>query len=181
MSRADTDPQATFNDPTPGQRRGGRGTVPPAEPVAGAEGTTPGAWEPLLRIAGLVVVIVAAFVSAVFELFLSTFRAGDFVSVWGGDPIGSGGGPPIPVAIVLAVVLNYGIAWFAVTTTGRRWALGPPWALWTLVMLIAAGVRTSEGDYLVSGDNWVALVMILLGSLTFAVYAYRMIMKRIVR
>jgi hypothetical protein len=48
-------------------------------------------------------------------------------------------------------------------------------------MLIAAGVRTSEGDYLVSGDNWVALVMILLGSLTFAVYAYRMIMKRIVR
>ncbi|NMO50465.1 hypothetical protein HH310_04565 [Actinoplanes sp. TBRC 11911] len=147
----------------------------PAEPRPAAT------WEPILRIAGVVIAILAAFLSGVIELLLSPLRAGDFVSVWRGDSIGSGGGPPIPLSIVLAVVLNYVIAWFAVSTTGKRWALGPPWAVWTLFMLIAAGVRTREGDYLLSGDNWVALVMILLGSLTFAVYAYRMIMRGISR
>ena len=44
-------------------------------------------------------------------------------------------------------------------------------------MLAAAGTRTAEGDYLLSGDNWVALLMILAGSLTFAVYSYKMILK----
>jgi hypothetical protein len=178
MSRADTDPQKASGDAAPEQRRGDLAELS-AEPAPDAPPSR--AWEPVLRISGVVVAIVAAFVSGIVELLLSTFRAGDFVSVWSGDAIGSGGGPPIPVSIVLAVVLNYAIAWFAVSTTGKRWALGPPWALWTLLMLIAAGVRTREGDYLVSGDNWVALVMILLGSLTFAVYAYRMIMRRIPR
>jgi hypothetical protein len=123
--------------------------------------------------------VVFGFVSAVLELLLSTLRAGDFVSIWRGDPIGSGSGPLIPLAVVLAVAGNLGIAWFAVATTGRRWALGPPWALWTIVMLIAAGVRTHEGDYLLSGTNYVALAMILIGSLTFAIYTYRLILKRI--
>lgn len=181
MSRADTDPQATSGDAAPEQRRGGRVSVASAEPAEPARTKPPRAGEPVLRIAGVVVAIVAAFVSGVLETLLSTLRAGDVVSVWSGDPIGSGGGPLIGLSIVLAVVLNYGIAWFAVSTTGRRWALGPPWALWTLLMLAAAGVRTHEGDYLVSGSNWVALVMILVGSLTYAVYAYRMIMRRIPR
>ena len=44
-------------------------------------------------------------------------------------------------------------------------------------MLYAAGGRTTEGDYLLAGDDWVAMAMILIGSLTFAVYAYRMILK----
>ncbi|MEV4402407.1 hypothetical protein AB0J66_09480 [Actinoplanes sp. NPDC049598] len=140
------------------------------EPWAGAE--------PLIRWGGLVVAIVASFVSGVFELLLSTLRAGDVVSVWGGDAIGSGGGPLLGLSVVLAAVLNYAIAWFAVTTTRRKWALGPPWALWTLMMLLAAGVRTSEGDYLLGGENWIALVMILVGSLTYAVYSYRLILKR---
>jgi hypothetical protein len=148
-------------------------TVPQRTPWAG--------WDKVLRIAGVVIAIVAAVVSGAFELLLSTLRAGDVVSVWRGDAIGSGGGPVIGLSIVLAAVLNYGIAWFAVTTTGRKWALGPPWALWTLLMLVAAGVRTPEGDYLLAGDNWVALVMILVGSLTYAVYSYRMILKRVPR
>jgi hypothetical protein len=48
-------------------------------------------------------------------------------------------------------------------------------------MLFAAGVRTSEGDYLLGGDNWVALLMILVGSLSYAVYSYRMILRRVPR
>jgi hypothetical protein len=134
-------------------------------------------WDPVIRIAGVVIATVAAFVSGALELLLTTLRAGDVVSVWGGHEIGSGGGPLLGLSILLAVVLNYGIARFAVTTTDRRWAVGPPWALWTLLMLFAAGVRTDEGDYLLGGENWIALVTILVGSVTFAMYSYRMILK----
>jgi hypothetical protein len=108
-------------------------------------------------------------------------RAGDLTGIWHGAAIGSGSGPLLGVSILLAAVLNYVIAWFAVRTTGRRWALAPPWALWTMMMLFAAGVRTGEGDYLLGGDDWVGLVMILLGSLTYAVYSYRMILRRVTR
>lgn len=206
MSRAGTDPQAA----TPGVTNGGAagvtnggatsGGVPgvadgPAafdahgDPTAELGGSAPvedrrppwRGWEPIVRVAGVLIAVVASVVSGVFELILSTLRAGDLVSVWSGDAIGSGGGPLIGLSIVLAGVFNYAIGWFAYTTTGKRWAIGPPWAIWTLLMLFAAGVRTYEGDYLLGGDNWVALVMILVGSLSYAVYSYRMILKRIPR
>jgi hypothetical protein len=138
-------------------------------------------WDPLIRTGGVLIAVLAAFVTGVLELLLTPLRAGDLTTIWRGEPIGSGRGPVIGLSILLAVVANYGIAWFAVSTTGRRWALGPPWALWTLMMLFAAGVRTHEGDYLLGGDDWVALVMILVGSLTFAVYSYRMILGRLPR
>jgi len=135
-------------------------------------------WEPVIRVAGVVVAVVAALVTGLLEIFLSTLRAGDVVSVWSGDAIGSGGGPLLWLAVPLSAAFNWAIAWFAVTTTRRRWSLAPPWALWTLLMLFAAGVRTSEGDYLLGGENWVALVTILAGSLAYAVYSYRLILKR---
>ncbi|MBU2662812.1 hypothetical protein KOI35_04755 [Actinoplanes bogorensis] len=134
-------------------------------------------WDPIIRTGGVVVSILAALVSGFLEINLSTLRAGDLVTIWRGDAIGSGGGPLLGLSILLALVLNYAIAWFAVATTRRRWSLGPPWALWTLLMLFAAGVRTDEGDYLLGGENWIALVMILVGSLAYAVYSYRLILK----
>jgi hypothetical protein len=136
-------------------------------------------WDGLLRVVGVVVSLIAAFVTGALELLLTTMRAGDLISVWRGDSIGSGGGPLIGVSVLLAIAANLGIAWFAVTSTGRRWALGPPWALWTLLMFIAAGVRTAEGDYLLSGTDYIAVAMILIGSLAYAIFAYRMILKRI--
>ncbi|WP_229071513.1 hypothetical protein [Actinoplanes sp. DH11] len=144
---------------------------PPArrEPWAG--------WDVVLRVAGLVVALVATLVTALIELELTTLRAGGLADLVGGKSPWAGGGAVIPLAIPVAIGANLAIAWFAVTTTGRRWALGPPWALWTLLMLAAAGTRTAEGDYLLGGDNWVALVMILTGSLTYAVYSYKMILK----
>jgi hypothetical protein len=138
------------------------------------------AWEPVVVAGGLVIAILAAFFSGVLELFLTPLRWGDLTTIWRGDAIGSGHGPLLGLSIVLAAVGNYAIAWFAVSTTGgRRWALGPPWALWTLLMLLAAGVRTHEGDYLLAGNDWIGLAMILVGSLTFAVYSYRMILQRL--
>ncbi len=116
-----------------------------------------------LRVAGLLIAIVATVVTAVAELYLTPLRLG---------------GVPLGVAVVFAAVANWGLCWFAVTTTGWRWAPALPWALWTIMMLFAAGVRTREGDYLLSGNDWIALVMILVGSLSFAVYAYRLILTR---
>jgi hypothetical protein len=174
-----------------GQRKAQRKAQPPAQPAPAEEVTsTPPAdepspapagpgWDRLIRLSGVVVSVIAAFASGVLELFLTTFRAGDLISVWRGDAIGSGGGPLIGISVLLAIAGNLGIAWFAVTTTGRRWALGPPWALWTLLMLFASGVHTAEGDYLLAGTNYVALAMILIGSLAYAIFAYRMILKRI--
>jgi hypothetical protein len=206
MSRAGTGPQSSpaagapdpgadglpaTAGPIAGQRTGSApargadaGTARDAAEDAGPAGVARlprTGWDPALRAAGVVIAIVAAFLSGVLELFLTTLRAGDLTGIWRGAAIGSGSGPLLGVSILLAAVLNYAIAWFVVSTSGRRWVIGPPWALWTLMMLFAAGVRTDEGDYLLGGENWVALVMILVGSLTYAVYCYRMIIKRIPR
>jgi hypothetical protein len=121
------------------------------------------ALELTVRIAALLVAVLATVLTAALEIFLSPLRLG---------------GVPIGVAVPAAVLANLALSWFAVTTVGRRWALAVPWAVWTLIMFFAAGMRTTEGDYLISGEDWVALVMILVGSLTFAVYTYRLILKR---
>ena len=118
-----------------------------------------------VRAGGLIVVLLATVVTAVLELYLAPLRIG---------------GVPIGVAVLFAAAANWVLSWFAEYTTGRRWPIAVPWALWTALMLFAAGARTTEGDYLVTGDNWVALVMILVGSLIFAVYAYRAILGRTV-
>jgi hypothetical protein len=117
-----------------------------------------------VRVAGVLVSVLAALLTGVLEVLFASWRVG-------GNLIG--------VSAIVAVPANLAIAWFAYRTVGRRWAVGPPWVVWTVLMFIAAGVRTTEGDYLLSGDNWVGLIMILLGSMAFAIYAYRMILAGI--
>jgi hypothetical protein len=116
----------------------------------------------IIRVAGWVLSIVAVILSGLLELFFTPLRVF---------------GVPIGASILMALVANPAIAWFAVTTTRRRSAVAPPWIIWTIMMLFATGYRTREGDYLVGGNDWVALVMILVGSLAFAVYSYRMILR----
>jgi hypothetical protein len=134
----------------------------PASSAPEGERTPSRALDRTVRAAGLIVALLATVVTAALEVFLTPLRLG---------------GVPVGASIVLTAVANPAIAWFAVTTTDRRWAFGPPWALWTLLMLAAAGIRTDEGDYLIGASDWVALVMILVGSLAFALYAYRMILS----
>jgi hypothetical protein len=131
--------------------------------VIGSDAETVAPPDLIIRATGWVISIVAVILSGVLELFFTPLRAFGF---------------PIGVSILMALVANPAIAWFAVTTTGRRSAVAPPWIIWTIMMLFATGYRTAEGDYLVSGNDWVALVMILVGSLAFAVYSYRMILTR---
>ena len=135
----------------------------PATPVAPEEKPPSPALELTVRVAGVVISVLAAFLSGVLEVFGTQLRLG---------------GVPAGVSVVAALVVNPAIAWFAVTTVGRLWAVGPPWIVWTAWMLFATGYRTPEGDYLVAGDDWIALATVLLGSLAFAVYAYRVILRR---
>lgn len=117
----------------------------------------------VVRAAGLLVAVVATVVTAIVELYLTPLRIA---------------GVPVGASVLFAVVANWALAWFVLHTTRRRWSVGLPWVLWTVIMLFAAGARTEEGDYLLSGSDWIALVMILVGSLSFAVFAYRMILGR---
>lgn len=118
----------------------------------------------VVRVAGLVVTLVATVVTALVELYLTPLRVF---------------GVPTGASVLFAAVANWGLAWFVLRTTRRRWSVGLPWVLWTVIMFFAAGATTAEGDYLLSESDWIALVMILVGSLVFAVFAYRMILGRV--
>lgn len=143
--------------------------TPAREPWAG--------WDTVIRAAGITLSIIATVLTAILELEISSLRTGSFTAVAQGDSPYEGAGALLPLAPLLAIGANLAIGWFAVTTAGKRSAIGPPWALWTLIMLMAAGSRTAEGDYLLTEANWVALVTILAGSATFAVHAYRLMLK----
>ncbi|HWS38928.1 MAG TPA: hypothetical protein VN408_40085 [Actinoplanes sp.] len=143
--------------------------VPPADPWSG--------WDPLISAAGIVVSVLAIVVTAFIELALSPLRTGALGAVVAGDSPFVATGFAVPLSVPLAVWANLAIGWFTVFTTGRRALIGLPWALWTLIMLLASGSRTAEGDFLLTESNWVAVVTILAGSLTFAVHAYMLIFK----
>src|ERR687883_1377933 len=89
-------------------------------PPAPEERAESRALDRTIRAAGVVISLLATVLTAALELFLTPLRLG---------------GVPVGVSVVLAAVANPAIAWFAVTTTERRWALGPPRALWTLLIL----------------------------------------------
>ncbi|MET8233951.1 hypothetical protein ABZS77_25085 [Micromonospora sp. NPDC005298] len=113
-----------------------------------------------LRVAGGVVVVVAGVLTGVLELLLATVRVG---------------GQLVGVSVLLAVGANIVLSWFAHETVGRRWAVALPAVPWFALMAVAA-VRTSEGDLLLAGDNWVGLAMIVAGAMTFAVMGFRQIL-----
>lgn len=114
-----------------------------------------------LRVAGALVAVAAAALTGILELLLSTVRIG---------------GQLIGLSAAVAVVGNALIAWFAIRAVGHVWAVALPAAVWFLLM-VAAVTRTSEGDLLLTGDNWVGLLMIFGGSLSFAVVAFRAILS----
>jgi hypothetical protein len=116
----------------------------------------------LLRVAGLVVAVLAAAVSALIEVFMVPLRVG---------------GVLIGLSLVLAVVGNVTLVWFTYRVTGWPWAVALPALAWFAVFLPASD-RTTEGDLLLTGDNWVGITTILCGSIAFAIGAGRLILLR---
>ena len=147
----------------------------PSEAPAPAEPRPPsrfsGAFRTALRVAGGVISVLAALVTAVGELMIVPLRLG---------------GHLIGVAVVATVVANIALGWFAYTTVGRRWAVALPAAAWLVLMVTASG-RTTEGDLLlvgpqggalVDGDSWVGVVVILAGSIAFAAVGFRLMLAQ---
>lgn len=113
-----------------------------------------------LRILGFVVAVCLTVLTAAFEVFLSSLHWNEY---------------RLPVSVVAAVVVNAGLIWFTVAVTGRRLPVAAIAVLWVAIMVVASSRRT-EGDLLLTDTNWVGIVMMLAGSLTYAVAGYRLVL-----
>jgi hypothetical protein len=117
------------------------------------------------RIAGLVVATALGGVTGVYEAFLTP-------SYWHGYRV--------PAALVLAIVLNAALAWFTNEITGTPMAVLLPAGVWVAVMLTASG-RTTEGDLVLTSNNWVGLATMFAGALAFAVSVYWLVTRTALR
>jgi hypothetical protein len=131
-----------------------------AEPARAGRPALSPAWAKRLDIgitvAGLVVVTLLATGLAIIEALYSPLRVG---------------GVPLPVSLVMAVATNPLLGWFAFATTGRRFAALVPAAAWCVIWILAAG-RTTEGDLVITDDNWVGLLTLFSGPVAFAIGIY---------
>lgn len=101
-------------------------------------------------------------VTAVIEAFLTPLRIGTTRA---------------PFSILLAVVGNVLLVWFTYRATSHKGAAVLPGLVWFAIMIIAAA-RTTEGDLLLTGNNWVGVATIFAGTIGFAGALYRLILPR---
>ena len=138
------------------------GTPSSADPPPSADPAAPWRrWLDLgIRILGFLVAVCLTLLTAAFEVFLSALHWNAY---------------RLPVSVVAAVVVNVLLIWFTVVVTGRRLPVAAIAVLWVAVMVVASSRRT-EGDLLLTDTNWVGIVMMLAGSLTYAVAGYRLVL-----
>ena len=118
--------------------------------------------ELLLRIAGTVVGLLLAFLTALWTIFASPLRAG---------------GVPLPVSPVLAILAGIGLVWFTRRVTGHNGLALLPGVVWFGTMVVAAS-KTGEGDLLMPGNDYMGLVAILLGCAAWGLAGYRIVLSR---
>lgn len=107
----------------------------------------------LLAVAGAIVATGLGAVLGLFEAFLTPLRLPHSTY--------------LPVALLLAIIGNPALSWFAAEVTGKRFAAILPAGAWCAVWFIAA-TKTREGDLIITGNNWVGLVTLLAGPIAFA-------------
>ncbi|MEV5818265.1 hypothetical protein ABUL04_03255 [Micromonospora harpali] len=134
--------------------------LPPQAPVPSPPGRSWRLLDLALRVAGGVVAVVGAVATGLLELILSTVRVS---------------GTLVGASVPVVVLANVALSWFVHAAVGRRWAVVLPATPW-FVLMGAAAIRTSEGDLLLAGDNWVGLAMIVAGAMTFAVMGFRQVL-----
>jgi hypothetical protein len=112
------------------------------------------------RVLGLLIALLLAAVSAAFEVFYTPLYLGS---------------SRFPVSLLAAVVGNVGLVYFTYLVTGRRIAAVGPALVWVAVMVVAAS-RTSEGDLVLTDNNWVGIGTMLAGSVALAGAGYRLML-----
>jgi hypothetical protein len=80
----------------------------------------------------------------------------------------------IPLTVLLALIGNPALAFFAYVVTRHKAAGLVPALTWCGVWFTAAS-KSSEGDWLVLPNNWVGIVTSLVGPIAFAVMIYEIV------
>ncbi len=115
-----------------------------------------------LRLLGLTVAVAGALVVSLVCAFLTPYRIGSVL---------------VPVSLVLVAGGLTAVTRFAHAVTEHVPMSLIPGLAW-LVLTLVLNNRTSEGDLVLLSSNWVAVVYLLVGSVTIGVLAYRMIVPR---
>lgn len=115
-----------------------------------------------LRVAGALVALAGAVLTAAVEAFYTPLYAG---------------GVRLPVTVVLAVLTNVVLVWFAYAATGSEFFALVPGLVWMGLMVLAAD-RTSEGDIVL--HDLLGLVTIFAGVAAYAFAAYSIVVHRLI-
>jgi hypothetical protein len=118
----------------------------------------------LLRVLGAALAFGGGMVAAALAVLLIPLRVGSYGWVDGGGISAF----RIPVAIIVAVVGNLFLVWFARQTTGVRWAALLPAVGWFAVIVVALRT-TTEGDRLLVPDDWVGSLTLFGGTITLVI------------
>jgi hypothetical protein len=145
----------------------------PASPPAPTQTPAPAPDPAWLRWVGGVVAVGLAFATSVWEAFLTPL-------MWQWTSGGQAHYVRLPVALLCAILGNAALAWFTWAVTGKVLAVLAPFAAWTVPMVVASA-RTSEGDLVLTSNNWVSLTTMFAGALVFAVVAYWLVMRSLRR
>jgi hypothetical protein len=145
----------------PGTLTGGGGDRLGTLPRVTSTAAAPGLKVLGLRVIGVVVPTWLAAVTALVETFLVPLAVGAV---------------HVPIALILAVVLNALIARWAIWAGQSLLAAVPPAVAWIVVVLLFSGGR-AEGDLAIPADNWVGLLLMLVGPAAFAVVVYQALLR----
>jgi hypothetical protein len=114
------------------------------------------------RVGALAVACWGAVLVALLGAFLTPYRWGAVL---------------VPVSLLVAVAGLVAVTQFTYRVTDHAGLSLIPGVLWLIVSLVLSG-RTTEGDLVLTQQNWVANVYLLVGSVTLGVLGYRMVVPR---
>ena len=144
-----------------------------AEPDSAAPPPRPArAADLALRVAGGVVTVWAGVLLALVELLYATWAWELVQGPPAGLPAALVGIAAGALGIAAAVLVTVLVGWFAHAAVTARWAVALAALPW-FVLIVAGGVRTTEGDLALAGDNVLGLGMVVAGAVTFAVLGFR--------
>ncbi len=105
----------------------------------------------LARVAGGLLILAATLLVALVEAFYVPLRLGTV---------------RLPVSAAIAVACHPALIWGMRAATMSNLAMCTPLALW-LAVLLPLSLRRADGDLIITGDNWVATVLLFGGTLLF--------------
>jgi hypothetical protein len=139
--------------------------IEPTSPVPAPVDPPPGPSRPPTvgeRIGAVAVACWGGVLVALLGAFLTPYRWGAVL---------------VPVSLLVVAAGLVAVTQFTYRVTEHAGLSLIPGVLWLIVSLVLSG-RTTEGDLVLTQQNWVANVYLLVGSVTLGVLGYRMVLRR---